>query len=137
VDFEQREGRVDRYAGHAIRRNIVERHREAILRSVDNDPWRSALRLGLDEQANFGEYAPWWVYPGSAKIERIVMPYSLSIDNQRLARLKRDVQLYRLTFGQPRQEDMLELLKDRYENESEETRRGLLLDLRAPRSATP
>ena len=137
VDFEQREGRVDRYAGHAIRRNIVERHCEAILRSVDNDPWRSAFRLGLDEQANFGEYAPWWVYPGSAKIVRIVMPYSLSIDNERLARLKRDVQLYRLTFGQPRQEDMLELLKDRYENESEETRRGLLLDLRAPCSVTP
>lgn len=134
VDFEQREGRVDRYAGHAIRRNIVAKHCEAILRSDDHDPWKAAFRLGLDEQERFGEFAPWWVYPGPAKIERIVMPYPLSIDNERLASLKRDVQLYRLTVGQPRQEDMLELLKQRYESESEVTRRGLLLDLRPPRS---
>jgi hypothetical protein len=135
VDFEQREGRVDRYAGHAIRRNIVAKHRDAILRSDENDPWKAAFRLGLDEQERFGEFAPWWVYPGPAKIERIVMPYPLSIDNERLVSLKRDVQLYRLTFGQPRQEDMLELLKQRYESESEATRRELLLDLSPPRSA--
>lgn len=122
VNFEQREGRVDRYAGHAIRRNIVAKHREAILRSDDYDPWKAAFRLGLDEQERFGEFAPWWVYPGPAKIERIVMPYPLSIDNERLASLKRDVQLYRLTFGQPRQEDMLELLKQLYESESDAAR---------------
>lgn len=137
VDFEQREGRVDRYAGHAIRRNIATKHRAAILRSDDHDPWIAAFRLGLDEQERFGEFAPWWVYPGPAKIERIVMPYPLSIDNERLASLKRDVQLYRMTFGQPRQEDMLELLKRRYESESEATRRGLLLDLRPPHSGEP
>lgn len=73
VNFEQREGRIDRYAGHAIRRNIVAKHREAILRSDDYDPWKAAFRLGLDEQERFGEFAPWWVYPGAAKIERIVM----------------------------------------------------------------
>ena len=133
VDFEQREGRVDRYAGHAIRRNIAAKHREAILRSEDHDPWTAAFRLGTTAE-RFGEFAPWWVYPGPAKIERIVMPYPLSIDNERLASLKRDVQLYRLTFGQPRQEDMLELLKQRYESEAEANRRGLLLDLRPPRS---
>ncbi len=135
VNFEQCEGRVDRYDGHAIRRNMVAKHREAILRSDHYDPWKAAFRLGLDEQERFGEFAPWWAYPGPAKIERIVMPYPLSIDNERLASLKRDVQLYRLTFGQPRQEDMLELLKHRYESESDATRRGLLLDLRPPRSA--
>lgn len=132
VDFEQREGRVDRYAGHAIRRNLVAKHGVAILRSAEKDPWKAAFRLGLDEQEHFREFAPWWVYPGPAKIERIVMPYPLSVDNERLASLKRDVQLYRLTFGQPRQEDMLELLKQRYDGESEETRRGRLLDLRPP-----
>ncbi len=132
VDFEQREGRVDRYAGHAIRKNIVAKHREAILRSDESDPWKAAFRLALDEQGHFGEFAPWWVYPGPAKIERIVMPYPLSIDNERIASLKRDIQLYRLTFGQPRQEDMLELLKQRYEGESDATRRGLLIDLRPP-----
>ncbi len=63
-----------------------------------------------------------------------VMPYPLSIDNERLASLKRDVQLYRLKLGQPRQENMLELLQQRYGSESDATRRGLLLHLRPPRS---
>ena len=137
VDFEQREGRIDRYAGHAIRRNIVARHQAAILRSDENDPWKAAFRLGQDEQSRFREFAPWWVYPGPAKIERILMPYPLSVDNDRLAALKRDIQLYRLTFGQPRQEDMLQLLKQRYESASEEKRRGLLIDLRPPASKDP
>ncbi len=39
------------------------------------------------------------------------MPYPLSTDVTRLERLKIDLALYRLTFGQPRQEDMLELLR--------------------------
>jgi len=50
VNFEMREGRVDRYAGHAIRRNMVAKHRGAILRSDHYDPWKAAFRLGLDEQ---------------------------------------------------------------------------------------
>jgi hypothetical protein len=58
-----------------------------------------------------GDFAPYWVYPGKAKIERHVLPYPLSRDSARLEQLKRDLALYRLAFGQPRQEDMLELLR--------------------------
>jgi hypothetical protein len=32
MDFEQREGRVHRFGGHAIRRNVAARHRGAALR---------------------------------------------------------------------------------------------------------
>lgn len=113
VDFEQREGRVDRYGGHAVRRNIAHRHGPEILRSPDPDPWRAAYQIASDETATFGEFAPHWVYPGPAQIERRVAPYPLSVDLTRLNRLKEDLALYRLTFGQPRQEDMLELLRHR------------------------
>ena len=76
-------------------------------------PWRAAYELGKDEQENFGEFAPHWVYPGPATIERHISLYPLSVDIARLERLKSDLALYRLTFGQPRQEDMLELLRRR------------------------
>jgi hypothetical protein len=40
-----------------------------------------------------------------------VLPYPLSRDHIRLARLKVDLALYRLAFGQPRQEDMIALIQ--------------------------
>lgn len=113
VDFEQREGRINRYGGHAIRKNVAGRHGASVLTSSDPDPWRAAYALADDEYERCGDFAPRWVYPGAAKIERHVMPFPLSTDRPRYERLKRDVALYRLTFGQPRQEDMLELLRGR------------------------
>ncbi len=111
VDFEQREGRIDRYAGHAVRRNIAHRHGGEILGSGEPDPWRAAYEIATDEADTYGEFAPHWVYPGPARIERHVVPYPLSVDFARLSRIKEDLALYRLTFGQPRQEDMLEILR--------------------------
>ena len=111
VDFEQREGRVHRFGGHAIRRNVADRHRADGLRGGDDDVWREmydAARAASDEH---GDFSPYWVYPGAAKIERHVLPYPLSRDGARLEQLQRDLALYRLAFGQPRQEDMLELLR--------------------------
>jgi hypothetical protein len=113
VDFEQREGRVNRYGGLAIRRNLAFRHRNAILSSRPTNPWERAYKLGLDERPNLGELAPHWVYPGPAMIHRTVLPYPLSTDGARYRRLKDDLALYRLTFGQPRQEDLLDILKRR------------------------
>jgi hypothetical protein len=111
VDFEQREGRIDRYGGHAVRRNLAHAHRAAML--VSASPWDEGYLLGRDKQPELGEFAPHWVYPGPAKIERHLSPYPLSVDIARLERLKTEVVLYRLTFGQPRQEDMLDLLARR------------------------
>ena len=133
IDFEQREGRVDRYDGHAVRRNIAARHRQAILTSDAANPWKAAYQLAQDRVADLGEFAPHWVYPGEAHIERHVSPYPLSIDTQRLEEIKRDVALYRLTFGQPRQEDMLELLRLHFSDATPEQLDALRLDLSAPR----
>ena len=113
VDFEQREGRVNRYGGLVIRRNLAHRHRSEILRAAKSDPWDTAYELGLDERPTLGELAPHWIYPGPAKIHRTVLPFPLSSDAARYRRLKDDLALYRLTFGQPRQEDLLEILKQR------------------------
>jgi hypothetical protein len=111
VDFEQREGRVNRYGSLAIRRNLADRHRAAALASTDSDPWAALYELGHDERENLGELAPHWVYPGPSRIRRRVLPYPLSSDEALYRRLKDDLALYRLTFGQPRQEDLLEILR--------------------------
>jgi hypothetical protein len=111
VDFEQRGGRVHRFGGHAIRRNVAARRRTAVLRGSDGDVWRVMYATARAESDEHGDFAPYWVYPGPAKIEPHVLPYPLSRDGARLEQLLRDLALYRLAFGQPRQEDMLELLR--------------------------
>jgi hypothetical protein len=112
VDFEQREGRVHRFGGHAIRRNVAAAHRDAIIASADPDPWRAAYEAAQD-LAELGEFSPFWVYPGEAKIERHVLTFPLSKDIERYEQLKADLATYRLAFGQPRQEDLLELMRRR------------------------
>ena len=47
VDFEQREGRVHRYQGHAVRNNVAADYREAALRSAAVDQWSAAFEVQL------------------------------------------------------------------------------------------
>ncbi len=111
VDFEQREGRIHRFGGHAIRRNVAAAHRADALRSSDPDVWKAAYDAARAARGDLGDFAPYWVFLGPAKIERHLLPYPLSRDTPKLERLKDDLVLYRLAFGQPRQEDMLTLLR--------------------------
>jgi hypothetical protein len=134
VDFEQREGRVTRYAGHAIRRNVASRHGAAILAAGGGNPWSAAYEFADDASELYGDFAPHWVYPGPARIERHVAPYPLSVDSQRLERVKDDLALYRLTLGQPRQEDMLSLLARRQIHLDAELMDQMRIDLTPPRS---
>lgn len=128
VDFEQREGRVDRYGGHAVRKNVANEHWADVLRSEDSNPWRAAFDAARDARPDLGEFSPRWLYPGPASIERHVPIYPLSRDRERYERLKKDMTLYRLTLGQPRQEDMVELLEQRGVDPADVA----LLDLRPP-----
>jgi hypothetical protein len=116
VDFEQREGRVHRYGGHAIRKNLAADHGDGMREELSNErhPWDVAYERGAaarDER--YGELVPHWITEGASKVERWVLPYPLSQDLERYQRLKDDLSLYRLTFGQPRQEEMLDLLRRR------------------------
>src|ERR671920_2513473 len=48
VDLEQREGRVHRYKGHAVRRNLAARFGSEALRSAD--VWSSLFELGCADR---------------------------------------------------------------------------------------
>jgi hypothetical protein len=112
VALEQREGRIHRFKGHAVRRNVAADHGPVGLRT-DGDPWETMFEAA---HANRGsdqtDIVPYWVYvrDGGASIERYVPALPLSRDRSYADRLKRAVASYRLAFGQPRQDDLLQYL---------------------------
>ena len=57
------------------------------------------------------DLVPYWVFEGDAKIERHVPSLPLSREEGRLHDLSRSLALYRMVFGQPRQEELLEWLE--------------------------
>jgi len=111
VDLEQREGRVHRYKGHAVRKNLAERYGLSALMRWDGegDPWEYLFHLAEAERAvGLTDLIPYWVFEeGSARIERRVPLLPFSRDVSRFTQLKRGLALYRVVFGQPRQEDLL------------------------------
>ena len=53
---------------------------------------------------------PYWLFPGSAKIERHVPVLPFSRDVDRFNELRRALTIYRMVFGQSRQEDLMTYL---------------------------
>ena len=135
VDFEQREGRVDRYKGHAIRKNVAAAHRSAALAPGVADPWTAVFEAAAAEDDHgLGDLTPFWIYPGDAQLQRRIMALPLSRDQERWAQLQESLALYRLAFGQPRQEDMLAALQRRGIAGRPERMAELRIDLRPPRA---
>ncbi len=117
VDLEQREGRVHRYKCHAVRRNIAEKLGSDLLRNgtPESDLWEELFeRAASGGDGNDGEMAPYWVFhQGRAKIDRLVPVLPFSRESARLPQLRKSLAVYRLAFGQPRQEELVEYLGDR------------------------
>jgi len=113
VDLEQREGRIHRYKGHAVRKNVARRHGRATLGAGHPDPW-AEMFLKARAEGNMGssDLVPFWLYPvdGGARIERHVPTLPLSREAEHLQALRRSLALYRMAFGQSRQEDLVAYL---------------------------
>jgi hypothetical protein len=121
VDLEQREGRVHRYKGHAVRKNVATELGRAVLRKrweAGSDPWRVLFEEARASRGS--DLGAFWLFEtdGGAKVERRVPLLPLSRDAVQLVRLKRGLALYRLVFGQPRQEDLLAHLGERLSPEA-------------------
>ena len=134
VDLEQREGRVHRYKGHAVRKNVAGKYGLECLRKISNseqqdDPWDLLFsQASIDSKDDESDLVPYWIYEdGDASVERRIplMPYSREV--QRLQDLIKGLANYRLVFGQPRQEDLLACLS---ELEDTEISSEHLIDLR-------
>ncbi len=108
VDLEQREGRIQRFAGHSVRREIARRLSETIWKDLEQgeSPWDCVARLADSCFADKSGLAPWWVFRG-AEIDRIVFDVPTSEQHYWLESMKEQRMLYRLALGQPNQEDLL------------------------------
>jgi hypothetical protein len=81
VDLEQREGRVHRYKGHAVRKNVAADHGAVVLEDLSADPWAGVFAAARKARADDGsDITPYWVYTrdGGASIERYVPTLPLS-----------------------------------------------------------
>ncbi len=113
VDLEQREGRVQRYKNHAVRKNIAEHYGLRGLALADfqgkGDPWHNLFQMASQNRSNgHCDLIPYWIFEeGSARVQRRIplLPHSKEVAKLRF--LKEGLTRYRLVFGQPRQEDLL------------------------------
>ena len=143
VDLEQREGRVHRYHGHVIRKNIAqalggrveEQVRAAITRGEFLNPWDFAYRLADHELGDDGGRIPHWVFPGGDdRIQRYSPVLPLSRDAARIDSLRQGLTMYRMVFGQPRQDDLLEfILREIPEDRREDLAAAFIIDLSPPK----
>ncbi|MCD8302650.1 MAG: helicase [Prevotellaceae bacterium] len=116
VDLEQREGRINRYKCLALRRNVARLF-------GDHFSWDDMFEEAKEKlKSNYSDMVPYWCLPVKDMskeqqqqleyIERIVPLYPFSRDTYKYERLIDVLSLYRMTLGQPRQEELLRLLKD-------------------------
>jgi hypothetical protein len=117
IDIEQREGRINRYKSLVVRKRLAEMYKgDHIVES--GDAWKQLFDLA-DKQTKLNrtsDLVPYWHLPeGSAKITRFVPMMPLSRDVVKLEHALKVLAIYRLAFGQPRQEELLDnLLKRKF-----------------------
>ena len=117
VDLEQREGRVHRYKGHAIRKNAALLYGQQALISEAADPWQhmfDTAHVRAPEETS--DLVPYWILTvdGGAQIERHLPMLPLSRDVERAAALRKALTVYRMAFGQNRQDDIVAYLTSRF-----------------------
>lgn len=113
VDLEQREGRVHRFKGHAVRKNLARRYGLTPLTDSTTDPWELLFERARDDRGTGQtDLVPYWIYPvkDGARIERHVPALPMSRDLDRYEQLRRSLVLYRMAFGQARQDDLVDFL---------------------------
>lgn len=122
VDLEQREGRINRRDGLAIRRAIArEWPIKRLAGALTGEPlsfWEHVFNVigkAPDMQRyKHGLYPHWIFEPRGGQVERIrrhLFFYADSQDASRYEELKERLALYRLVFGQPRQQDLLDRIQ--------------------------
>ena len=125
IDLEQREGRVHRYKGHAIRRNVARKYSLQILQQPDKigrltDIWQALFQQAKADRAEqYDDLVPFWIYQldDGQRVNRCIPLLPLSREHEQLEHLRRTIVAYRMVLGQPRQEDLVRYLQQRFETD--------------------
>jgi hypothetical protein len=115
IDFEQREGRIHRYQGLVIRLNLADKYRHEITLNNSRNVWHEIFAVASKEKskARFStDLIPFWHTEtnNNIKIDRYVPLYPFSRDGEKFEQMIKILTFYRLTFGQPRQQELIEAL---------------------------
>ena len=125
---------MHRYKGHAIRLNVAANHTAAVrgCGEAPADPWAAMFVAARAASPIDNDLVPYWICDGPVKVERRVplLPYSREI--ARLKWLKKSVAVYRLAFGQPRQDDLLAYLRGLDKTLSTDEMKALQIRLEPP-----
>ena len=123
VDLEQREGRIHRYKGFVIRKNIATKYRNWLFKEdikTDSDIWKLLFeKAKYDRNSEMNDLEPFWIFENDSTesddnhlIERHIPCYPMSRESMKLDQLKKSLAVYRMAFGQPRQEDLVEFIEE-------------------------
>lgn len=133
IDIEQREGRVNRYKGLVIRQNLIKKYCSQ-LKFCTTDFWQFLFNHAMCEEGkkmNKSELVPYWhIEPDGIHIERIIPMIPFSREVSKYESLMATLTLYRLTFGQPRQEELVQTLMNKFGDKLiDEIRSKLMINL--------
>ena len=123
VDLEQRDGRINRYGGLAIRKALARGYADdAALIPTEGSPWL-ALTRALKETCE--GMAPWWGTEGAVIRQTVFLP-PLAKQEGELDRLLASLSHYRLALGQSDPEQLLRALHRRIEGADTDEQRAVL-----------
>lgn len=109
VELEQREGRVARFAGLAIRRALAT-HKERPTLPADSSPWASISDWAKTIEDPATQLQPWWCLDDAETVQCYFSPAG-SREHQQRELLERARALYRLVLGATNPEPLLEELE--------------------------
>lgn len=99
VDFEQREGRIGRYASLGVRRALAEAHGGAALAPWES-PFGAIFKAARASKRKGLGLERWWS-PARHKPVSVTFSLPFSLAGLRLSRLRDELVRYRLALGQP------------------------------------
>jgi hypothetical protein len=119
VDFEQREGRINRFKNLAIRQNLSIKYRNLLTSINHAEVWDQLIDWAVKmEKGDKSDLVPYWhIEPTNIFIERQAPTIPYSKEAKKLRNLLKTISVYRIALGQPRQEELVNYL---IENLSEE-----------------
>lgn len=119
IDLEQREGRINRYKHFALRKNLFSSYIMVLENEIiDKSIWVKLFNIAENDHQLRGENCqliPFWHMPKvTVPLERLVPTYPYSKDVKKLNHLLKTLTVYRMSLGQPNQEDLVRFLLNNF-----------------------
>ena len=136
IDFEQREGRIHRYKGHVIRLNVASKFKAALVDNTSEEHlWDELFKIAIDSEKDSSDFPcdliPCWHLEtdDELSINRVVPLYPFSKDIDKYRNMLKVLAYYRFTFGQPRQDELIQMLQDNDDSSDMDLYSNLMINL--------